>query len=57
MDILDEKNNFSKQDSYKVLREYTDKKNQVVEPHKPPKKKLHQLFQLKNKLNKLKKNK
>tara|TARA_R110002050_G_scaffold176750_2_gene309730 strand:+ start:518 stop:682 length:165 start_codon:yes stop_codon:yes gene_type:complete len=52
MDILDEKNNFSKQDSYKVLREYTDKKNQVVEPHKPPKKKLHQLFNLKNKLKK-----
>ena len=52
MDILDEKNNFSKQDSYKVLREYTDKKNQVVEPHKPPKKKINQLFNLKNKLKK-----
>lgn len=44
-----EKNNFTKKESYKLLRDYTDEKNKIVEPHKPRKKKISQLFKLKKK--------
>jgi len=30
--------------SYELLREKTDQENKIVEPHKPRKKQLHQLF-------------
>jgi len=42
--------------SYELLRQKTDEENQIVEPHKPRKKKLHQLFyNIKKKNNKKKK--
>jgi len=34
----------NKPKSYELLRNKTDEENQMVEPHKPRKKKLHQLF-------------
>tara|TARA_R110000796_G_scaffold75417_1_gene169187 strand:+ start:1746 stop:1901 length:156 start_codon:yes stop_codon:yes gene_type:complete len=47
--VKQEKNNFTKPNSYKLLRDYTDEKNKIIEPHKPRKKKIYQLFQLKKK--------
>jgi len=48
-------NENEKPKSYELLRTKTDEQNKVVEPYKPRKKKLHQLFynikkKLKNKL-------
>jgi len=37
-------NENEKPKSYELLRNKTDEENQMVEPHKPRKKKLHQLF-------------
>ena len=37
-------NENKKPKSYELLRNKTDEENQMVEPHKPRKKKLHQLF-------------
>jgi len=37
-------NENKKPKSYELLRQKTDEENQIVEPHKPRKKKLHQLF-------------
>lgn len=37
-------NENKKQSSYQLLRDQTDEENKVIEPHKPRKKKLYQLF-------------
>jgi len=44
---MEDGKNFEKKESYKLLREFTDEKNKMVEPYKPRKKKIHQLFNLK----------
>jgi len=37
-------NENKKEMSYKLLRDQTDEENKVIEPYKPRKKPLHQLF-------------
>tara|TARA_R110000803_G_scaffold206546_1_gene273870 strand:- start:469 stop:630 length:162 start_codon:yes stop_codon:yes gene_type:complete len=37
-------NENDKPKSHEILREKTDQENKIVEPHKPRKKQLHQLF-------------
>jgi hypothetical protein len=37
-------NENKKPNSYQLLRDKTDEENKVIEPYKPRKKKLHQLF-------------
>ena len=37
-------NENNKPNSYQLLRTQTDEENKVIEPYKPRKKKLHQLF-------------
>jgi len=49
-------NENDKPKSYELLRTKTDEENKVVEPYKPRKKKLHQLFYNIKKKNNKKKN-
>tara|TARA_R110000796_G_scaffold48556_2_gene116304 strand:+ start:52 stop:228 length:177 start_codon:yes stop_codon:yes gene_type:complete len=37
-------NENKKESSYQLLRDQTDEENKIIEPYKPRKKKLHQLF-------------